>query len=78
MLQNSLDQFRESKSVTSNERLGDLERAINQLRKTLGIDQTLEMTTAYLVELQTAIEVVGSAVKEERWAREGYGEFLGE
>jgi hypothetical protein len=78
MLQNSLDQFRESKSVTGNERLGDLERAIGQLRKTLGIDQPREMTTAYLVELQAAIEAVERAIKEERWAREGYSEFLGE
>jgi cyanophycinase-like exopeptidase len=76
MLQNFLDQFRERKSATSNERLADLERAITQLREMLGIDR--EMTTAYLVELQAAVEVVGRAIKEERWAREGYSEFLGE
>jgi hypothetical protein len=78
MLQNSLDRCRDRKSATSNERLGELERAINQLRKTLGIDQPGEMTTAYLVELQAAVEAVGTAIKEERWARAGYSEFLGE
>jgi hypothetical protein len=76
MLQNFLDQFRERKSASSNERLGDHERAITQLREMLGIDR--EMTTAYLVELQAAVETVGRAIKEERWAREGYSEFLGE
>jgi hypothetical protein len=76
MLQNFLDQFRERKSATSNERLADLERAITQLREMLGIDR--EMTTAYLVELQAAVEAVGRAIKEERWALEGYSEFLGE
>jgi hypothetical protein len=78
MLQNFLDQFRERKSAASNGRLGDLERAISQLRETLGIDQPREMTTAYLVELQAAVETLGRAIKEERWAREGYTEFLGE
>jgi hypothetical protein len=76
MLQNFLDQFRERKSATSNERRGDLEGAITQLRETLGIDR--EMTTAFLVELQAAVEALGRAIKEERWAREGYSEFLGE
>jgi hypothetical protein len=46
------------------------------LRETLGIDR--EMTTAYLVELQAAVEEIGRAIKEGRWAREGYSEFLGE
>jgi hypothetical protein len=76
MLQNFLDQFRERKSATSNEHRGELERAITQLRETLGIDR--EMTTAYLVELQAAVEAIGRAIKDEQWAREGYGEFLGE
>jgi hypothetical protein len=76
MLQNFLDQFRERKSATSNERRGDLEGAITQLRETLGINR--EMTTAFLVELQSAVEALGRAIKEERWAREGYSEFLGE
>jgi hypothetical protein len=36
------------------------------------------MATVYLVQLQAAVEAVGRAIKEERWAREGYTEFLGE
>jgi hypothetical protein len=76
MLQNFLDQFRERKSATGNEQRGDLEGAITQLRETLGINR--EMTTAFLVELQAAVEALGRAIKEERWAREGYSEFLGE
>jgi hypothetical protein len=78
MLHNFLDQFRERKSATSNACRGDLEGAIIQLRQTLGIDQRREMTTAYLVELQAAVEAVGRAIRDERWAREGYSEFLGE
>jgi hypothetical protein len=78
MLQNFLDQFPERKSAAGNGRLGDLERAISELRETLGIDQPREMTTAYLVELQAAIETLGRVIKEEQWAREGYTEFLGE
>jgi hypothetical protein len=78
MLQNFLDQFRERKSAASNGRLGDLERAISQLREMLGTDQPPEMTTAHLIELQAAVEAAGRAIKEERWAREGYSEFLGE
>jgi hypothetical protein len=78
MLQNFLDQFRERKSAAGNGRLGDLECAISQLRQNLGIDQPREMTTAYLVELQATVETLGRAIKEERWAREGYSEFLGE
>src|SRR5271156_872540 len=58
-----------------NGRLGDLERAISQLRETRGIDQPREMTIAHLIE---AVEAAGRAIKEERWAREGYSEFLGE
>jgi hypothetical protein len=76
MLQNFLDQSHERKSGNTNEHRGDLERAITQLHETLGIDR--EMTTAYLVELQAAVEAVGRAIKEERWAREGCSEFLGE
>jgi hypothetical protein len=71
MWQNSPDQFRERKPKTGNQHLGDLDRAISQLREILGIDQSPKMTTAYLVELQAAVEVVGRAIKEERWAREG-------
>jgi hypothetical protein len=77
MLQNFLDQFRERKSTTSNEQRGDLERAITQLREMLGTNRG-KMTTAYLVELQAAAEAVGKAIKQERWARDGYSEFLGE
>jgi hypothetical protein len=75
---NLLDQFRERISAAGNEHPGDLERAITRLRDTLGIDQPREMTTAYLVELRAAVEAVGRAIKDEQWAREGYGEFLGE
>ena len=78
MSQNSLDQSRDRKSATSSDRLSNLERAISQLRETLGIDQPREMTTEYLVELQATVEAVGRAIIEERWAREGYSEFLGE
>src|SRR5262249_15605662 len=70
MLQSS-SRFREHKSATSD----DLERKINQLREML---DAREMTSAYLIELEAAIEAVGRAIKEERWAREGYSEFLGE
>ena len=78
MWQNSLDQFCEHKPKIGDQHLGDLDRAISQLRDILGIDQPPEMATAYLVELQAAVEAVGRAIKEERWAREGYTEFLGE
>ncbi len=74
MLQNFLDQSHERKPTTSKD---DLERAINRLREMLGRDRG-KMTTGYLVELQAAAEAVGRAIKEERWAREGYSEFLGE
>jgi hypothetical protein len=77
MLQNFLDQSHERKSVISNEHRGDLERAMTLLRETLGTDRG-EMTTAHLVELQAAVEAVGRAIKEERWARDGYSEFQGE
>ena len=78
MLQNFLTQFRERKSATSDEQRGDLERAITRLRETLGIYQPRDMTTAYLVELRAAVEAVVWAIKDEKWAREGYSEFLGE
>ena len=74
MLQNFLGRFRERKPATGND---DLERAITRLREMLGIDRG-QITTAYLAELQAAAEAVGRAIKEERWAREGYSEFLGE
>jgi hypothetical protein len=74
MLQNFLGQFRERKPATSDD---DLERAITRLREMLEINRG-QITTAYLVEPQAAVETVGRAIKEERWAREGYSEFLGE
>jgi hypothetical protein len=77
MLQSLLDRFREHKSATTDEARSDLEREINQLREMLAIDHLRE-TTAYLIELQTVVEAVARAIKEERWAREGYSEFLGE
>jgi hypothetical protein len=71
-----------------NENLGDLERAIGQLReqrrscvKTLATeDQPARTTTAieYLVKLQAAIEAIARAIEDERWAREGTYEFQGE
>jgi hypothetical protein len=74
MLQHFLGQFRDRKPTSGKD---DLDRAINRLREMLGRDRG-KMTTGYLVELQVAAEAVGSAIKEERWAREGYSEFLGE
>jgi hypothetical protein len=78
MWQNSPDQFREHRLKTGSQHLADLDRAISQLHKILGTDQPPEMATVYLVQLQAAVEAVGRAIKEERWAREGYTEFLGE
>ena len=67
MLQVS-SQFREHKSATSDEPRSHLEREINRLREMLAIDHTQEMTSAYLIELQAAVEAVGRAIKEERCA----------
>jgi hypothetical protein len=55
----------------------DLKQAIGQLRETLAAERLLGTTTEYLARLQTAIEVAGRAVRDERWKREGY-EFQGE
>jgi hypothetical protein len=74
MLQHFLGQFRERKPAIGND---DLERTIARLGEMLKSNRA-KMTTAYLVELQAAVEAVGRAIKEERWAREGYREFLGE
>jgi hypothetical protein len=74
----SSSRFREHKAATSGEAGSDLEHQINRLREMLTVDHTREMTSAYLIELQAAVEAVGRAIKEERWAREGYSEFLGE
>ena len=78
MLQSLLDGFREHKSATSDEAPSDLELEINRLREMLAVNHLREVTTAYLIELQAVVESVGRAIKEERWAREGYSEFLGE
>jgi hypothetical protein len=71
-----------------NENLGDLERAIGQLRerrrtcvKTLATEnQPAKTTTAieYLVKLQAGIEAMAKAIEDERWARERTYEFQGE
>lgn len=55
----------------------DLKQAICQLRDALAAERLLGTTTEYLVQLQTAIEAAGRAVRDERWKREGY-EFQGE
>jgi hypothetical protein len=55
----------------------DLNQAIGQLRDALAAERLLGTTTEYLVQLQTAIEAAGRAVRDERWKREGY-EFQGE
>ena len=78
MLRSLSDRFRGHKSATRDEARSDLEREINRLREMLAIDYLREMTTAYLIELQAVVEAVGRSIKEERWAREGYSEFLGE
>jgi hypothetical protein len=78
MLQSLLDRFHEHKSATSDEARSDLELEINRLREMLAFNHLRDATTAYLIELQAVVESVGRAIKEERWAREGYGEFLGE
>ena len=78
MLRSLSDRFRGHKSATCDEAPSDLEREINRLREMLAIDHLREMTTAYLIELQAVVDAVGRAIKEERWAREGYSEFLGE
>jgi hypothetical protein len=70
--------FREHKSATNDKATSDLESEINQLREMLAIDHLREMTTAYLIKLHAVVESVERAIKEERWAREGYSEFLGE
>jgi hypothetical protein len=55
----------------------DLNQAIGQLRDALAAERLLGTTTEYLVQLQTALEAAGRAVRDERWKREGY-EFQGE
>jgi hypothetical protein len=55
----------------------DLKQAIGQLREALAEERLVGPTTEYLVQLQTAIEAAGRAVRDERWKLEGY-EFQGE
>jgi hypothetical protein len=64
-------------SPPAEERFANLEEAISQVREMLA-DRPLQMTTAYLVQLEAATEALGRAIKEERWAREERSEFLGE
>jgi len=70
-----------------NEYFGVLERAIAQLRETLAAQDNPVRTPhnpvrmppiEYLDELQAAVEAVGRAIKDERWARAGAVEFQGE
>jgi len=63
-----------------NEYFGVLERAISQLRETLAAQDNPVRTPPieYLDELQTAVEAVGRAIKDERWVRAGAVEFQGE
>jgi hypothetical protein len=64
-------------SQSADELLADFERAMTHVHEMLA-DRLPEMTTAYLLQLQTAVEALGIAIKEERWVREGQIEFLGE
>jgi hypothetical protein len=64
-----------------NEYFGVLERAIAQLRETLAAQDNPVRTAPpieYLDRLQAAVEAVGRAIKDERWARAGAVEFQGE
>jgi hypothetical protein len=63
-----------------NEYFGVLERAIAQLRETLAVQDNPVRSPPieYLDELQAAVEAVGRAIKDERWARAGAVEFQGE
>jgi hypothetical protein len=64
-------------SQSADELLADLERAMSQVHDMLAT-RLPEMTSTYLLQLQTAVEALGIAIKEERWVREGRVEFLGE
>ena len=70
--------------MVPNENLDDLERAIGQLRrcvKSLAVENETGEATAsveYLVKIHAAIESIGRAIQDERWAREGAYEFQGE
>jgi hypothetical protein len=64
-------------SQSTDELLADLERAMRQVHEMLA-DSPPVMTNAYLLQLQTAVEALGIAIKENRWVREGQIEFQGE
>jgi hypothetical protein len=64
-------------SQSADELLADLERAMSQVHEMLA-DRPPVMTTAYLLQLQTAVEALGIAIKENRWVSEGQIEFQGE
>ena len=64
-------------SQLADELLADLERTMAHVHEMLA-GRLPEMTTAYLLQLQTAVEALGIAIKEERWVRDGQIEFLGE
>jgi hypothetical protein len=64
-------------SEPADELLADLERAMSQVHDMLAA-RLPEMTTTYLLQLQTTVGALGIAIKEERWVREGRVEFLGE
>jgi hypothetical protein len=50
----------------------ELEQAVAQLREALAADKRLGQSMEYLVQLQVAIEAAGRAVRDARWARDGY------
>jgi hypothetical protein len=64
-------------SQSTHELLAGLERAMGQVHDMLAT-RLPEVTSIYLLQLQTAVEALGIAIKEERWVREGRVEFLGE
>jgi hypothetical protein len=73
----------EDPTMVPNENFDDLERAIGQLHKcvkTLAVeDQASEAASIeYLVKIQAAIETIGRAIEDARWARQGSYEFQGE
>jgi hypothetical protein len=62
---------------SADELSADLEQAMSQVHEMLA-DKPPVMTTAYLLQLQTAVEALGIAIRENRWVREGQIEFQGE
>lgn len=49
-----------------------LEQAVTRLREALAAEKRLGQSMEYLDQLQVAIEEAGRAVRDERWARDGY------